>query len=225
MKNLIFSGLLLLASAPVFAQKCGSLYFSTGKKNIQLASYTKRGDDDGQIVYKISNVSVKGNTSSSQINVQLFDKLQKLIGVNTCTAKCNGNTLLLDMKFFLPLQQVEQFKNTAVKEHPSFLEYPGTLKAGDKLKDGIFEMEADKNGLQQSLHMEIIDRTVTGTEKISTLAGTWDCFVIKYKTKLQVKTGPIAIPMQFEATEWFNPSAGIIKTIHSIGSTEVVAIN
>lgn len=225
MKSLVFSCLLLSVSAQVFAQKCASLYFSSNKKNIQLASYTRRGDDDGHVLYKISNIVVKGNTSTSQINVQIFDKLQKLIGTTNCNAKCNGNTLLLDMKLYLPQQQLEQFKNTAPKEKTAFLEYPGTIKTGDNLKNGVFEMEADKNGLQLSLHMEVFDRTVTGTAKISTSAGAWDCYIIKYKTKLQVKTGPIAIPLQFESTEWFNPLVGIIKTTNSTGYTELAAIN
>lgn len=216
---------MLFCSVQVFAQKCGSMYFSTTKKNIQFASFTKRGDDDGQMVYKISNVSTKGNVSSSVINVQIYDKLQKLIGTNNCNAKCNGNTLLLDMKLFVPQQQIEQFKNATIKETASFIEYPGTLKAGDNLKDASFEMSADKNGLQLVLNMKIFDRTVSGIEKTATSAGTWDCFIIKYKTKLEVKTGPIAIPIQFETTEWFNPALGIIKTTNSTGYAEVAAIN
>ncbi|MFT3947952.1 MAG: hypothetical protein QM763_13360 [Agriterribacter sp.] len=225
MKNLFFSIAFILAATQLFAQKCGTLYFSSGKKNIQLANYTKRGEDEGQIVYKISNISTKGNTSSAQINVQIFDKLEKLIGSNNCNVKCNGNVLLLDMKLFLPQQQIEQFRNASVKEKPAFLEYPVILKVGDKLKDGLFEMEADRNGLELALRMEIVNRTVTGTEKVSTSAGTWDCVVIRSKTKLNVKTGPISIPMQFETTEWFNPSAGIIKTTTSTGYMEVAAIN
>lgn len=225
MKKIVFGCLLLFTSMPIFAQKCGALYFSSNKKNIQLANFTKRGDDDGQIVYKISNISSKGNITTSQVSVQAYDRLQKLISTNNCNAKCNGNTLLLDMKFYIPQQQLEQFKNTSAKEKSSFLEYPGVLKIGDKLKDGIFEIDADKNGVPLSLHMEISDRTITGSEKLSTSAGTWDCFIIKYKTKLQVKTGPISIPIQFETTEWFNVSMGILKTTNSTGYAEVVAIN
>ncbi|MFT3746988.1 MAG: hypothetical protein QM768_01670 [Agriterribacter sp.] len=225
MKNLFVVIVLLFISIQLYAQKCSSLYFSSGKKNIQFASYTKRGDDDGQIVYKISNVATKGNTITSQINVQIFDKIQKLIGINNCYAKCNGNVLLLDMKLFLPQQQIEQFKNTSVREKAGVLEYPGVLKVGDKLKDGIFEMEADKSGLALVLKMEITERIITGREKISTSAGTWDCFVIKSKTKLSINTGPISIPIQFETMEWFNPSTGIIKTTNSTGYAEVVAIN
>ncbi|MCC6288726.1 MAG: hypothetical protein IT249_12665 [Chitinophagaceae bacterium] len=225
MKNLFFYILLGLTSLQLPAQKCGSLYFSLGKKNIQLGNYTKRGENDGQIVYKISNISTKGNTITSLINVQIYDKLQKLIGSNNCNAKCNGNVLLLDMKFFLPQQQIEQFKNTSTKEKPGDLEYPNILKVADKLRDGILEMQADKNGLELALRMDITERVVTGTEKITTSAGTWNCFVIRSKTKLSIKTGPISIPMQFETVEWFNPSSGIIKTTNSTGYTEVVAIN
>lgn len=225
MKKNIFFCFFLFAYIQAFSQKCGQLYFSSAKKNIQLASFTKRGDDDGQVVYKISNIAIKGNTGSSQIDVQIFDKLQKIIGYNTCIAKCNGNTLFLDMKLFLPQQQLEQFRNTTVKENHTFLEYPGILKTGDNLKTATFQMEAEKNGLPLALQMDIFDRTVTGTEKISTSAGTWDCYIIRYKTKLQVKTGPIAIPIQFETTEWFNPAMGIIKSTNSTGYTEVVAIN
>ena len=132
--------------------------------------------------------------------------------------------LMMDMNLFLPQQQTEQFNKPHAKVKNAFLEYPPEIKPGSTLKDGAFTMEIDNNGLKQTLKMQIFNRRATGTEKITTTAGSWDCITIHYEVKLNMQTGPIAIPLNFEVTEWYAPGVGIVKTESEAGATEIVAI-
>ena len=216
---LIFSFIPLYVCA--FSQHCTNYFL--GKKTIQSDNYNKRGDNDGFIIYRISNVVTKGNTVTSQVNAQLFDKNKKLLSNTNNIVKCTGDVLLVDMKLFIPQQQIEQYGSGEAVIKNTFLEYQSTLKAGDHLKDGSFEMEVDKNGLKQMLQMDITNRTVTGMETLTTGAGKWECFIIKYALKLNLQTGPIAIPLNMEITEWYAPSFGIIKTDSSAGSTVIIS--
>ena len=131
---------------------------------------------------------------------------------------------MMDMNLFLPQQQTEQFNKAQARVKNAFLEYPAAMKTGDRLKDGSFNMEIDNNGLKQILKMQILNRTVTGTEKVSTKAGNWNCIAISYQVKLNIQTGPIVIPLNYNATEWYAPGFGIVKTVSEAGSTEIVAV-
>lgn len=220
MKRLLLICFFVLPYIYSFSQHCTN-YFLDSRKTIQLDNYNKRGDNDGFVVYKVSNVATKGNTVTSQVNAQLFDKNKKQLSNSNNIIKCMGNVLMVDMKLFMPQQQTEQYGSSEAILKNTFLEYPATLKTGDHLKDGSFEMEVDKNGLKQMLQMDITNRTVYGTETIVTSAGKWQCFVIKYSLKLNLQTGPIAIPLSMEITEWYAPSFGTIKTANGTSSTVI----
>lgn len=208
----------------LFSQDCKSSYFLQQNKTVELGIYNKRGDDNGMVSYKILNVSTKGAVTTGVVKCDMLDKTKKTISSSLNNVKCENGIMYMDMKLFLPQQQAEQFNKADAKAKNAFLEYPLTVKAGDKLKDGNFEMVADKNGLKQTLKMLIHNRQVTGTQKITTSAGTWDCVVITYQTKLDMQTGPIAIPLTFETTEWYAPGFGIVKTVGKNSSTELIAV-
>ncbi|MBX2926001.1 MAG: hypothetical protein KF746_27650 [Chitinophagaceae bacterium] len=206
------------------SQDCKSFYFFQNNKAIELGIFNKRGDPTGMVSYKISNVNTKGAVTTASVKAEVFDKTRKAISSSVNSIKCENGAFMADMKLFLPQQQSEQFNKTEVKTKNGYLEYPAVMKPGDRLKDGNFEMEADNNGLKQTLKIEISNRNVTGTEKVTTPAGTWDCLVITYHTMLNIQTGPIAIPLTFESTEWFAPAFGVVKTVNQAGTMEVISI-
>ena len=105
-----------------------------------------------------------------------------------------------------------------------YIEYPNGMNVGDALKDAKMHMDMDNNGMKQTVDMEVFDRKVEGKEKITTPAGSWECYKISYKSKMRVKTMGIGMPMNIEGTEWFAPGFGIVKTQSKQGGTEIVAI-
>ena len=154
----------------------------------------------------------------------MFDKKGKSIIKADMNVKCNGGVMMMDMKIFIPSQQAEQFNKAEATASNVFLEYPSNMKAGDNLKDGNFNMEINNNGLKQTLNMVIDNRKVESKESVTTPAGTWDCFKISFHSKLNIKTGPIGIPMNIEGTEWFAPGFGIVKSESKNGGTEITSI-
>jgi len=85
-------------------------------------------------------------------------------------------------------------------------------------------MDVDHNGLKQSVDMEVFERKVEAKEKITTPAGSWDCYKISFKSKMRMKTAGIGIPINIEGVEYFAPGFGIVKTESKHGGTEIVAI-
>ncbi|MBS1749186.1 MAG: hypothetical protein JST63_04735 [Bacteroidetes bacterium] len=216
---IIFSAIYTAA----LCQQCASYFFESQK--MEWFHYNARGMQDGTIIFTVLPQSVKNKSGNASINFQLFDVNQKLLNTDNYSVKCLGQHINVDMRFYLPAQQVEQYMTPASKMKLAFLEYPLSLKKGDQLKDGYFRVENDENELKQILQMSISKRTVNGMEHVTTPAGDWDCFKITYTLSLKLQTGPITIPLSMEMTEWYAPSFGVVKKSSAEGYTEINSIN
>jgi len=226
MKNYLLLAILLpCLHFCAFTQDCNSFYLFQNNKKEELTIYSAKGDANGTLVYNISNVSVKGNNRTAIVHTDLLDKKGNSVSKEVANVKCTNGVMLMDMRLFLPHQQIQQFEIAKAKSSTAYLEYPAVIKEGMTLKDGTLYLEIDNNGVKQALNMLIHNRRVAGTEQVNTQAGSWNCFVINYQLKLDVQTGPIAIPLNFDVTEWYAPGFGIIKTISQAGSSVLVALN
>src|SRR5690606_35552753 len=79
-------------------------------------------------------------------------------------------------------------ENMEMKIEGSFLEIPSGISVGQTLPDGNATMKLiDKKSGQEfaTLKINISNRKVEGKEKITTSAGTFDCFKISYETKVE----------------------------------------
>ena len=207
------------------AQNCLSYYYMQAKKNITMTIYNKKGEENGKMIYTVAEVSGSGSNAAATVNTEMFDKKGKSTVKTTNNIKCENGVMMMDLKMMMPQQQVEQFKNASATASNVYLEYPAAMNAGDQLKDGAFNMDIDNNGLKQSISMNITDRKVESKESVTTPAGTWDCYKISYKAKMNIKTMGIGMPLNFDGTEWFAPGFGVVKTESKNGSTAITAIN
>lgn len=226
MKAIIFYTLtgLVLASVEASAQECASHLMLQNNKTITLGTFTKRGDVNGSIILKTSNVSNNGGVVTATVKTEAYDKRKKLLHTTNNTVRCQNGVLMMDMRLYLPQQQTEQFNKAGAQANSVYLEYPANIQTGQQLKDGRFEISLDNNGLKQKLDMIIGNRTVVDEELLTTPAGTWKCWVITYNAKINVQTGPIGIPLNFEAKEWYTPELGVVKSENKTGYSQVISI-
>ncbi len=223
MKSLLLLGGLLCSFAS-YAQDCLGYYFLQNNKTVEMAILNKKGDQTAKQVYTVTNVSTSGNTTTADLATELFDKKGKSTAKSTAKIQCTNGMMLIDMKMAMPSQPGGPSQNADMKAENVFIEYPPSMKAGDALKDASMHMEIDNNGMKQTIDMEVFDRKVEGKEKVTTPAGSWDCFKITYKSKSKIKTMGIGMPMNIEGAEWFAPGFGIVKTDSKHGGTQIIAI-
>jgi hypothetical protein len=220
----LFASFICLLSNSSQAQDCKSYYFLQQNKTIEMTIYNKKGDANGKQVYTVSNVTNSGSSTSGTVNSEMFNNKGKSIAKGHSEIACKDGIMMIDMTMQLPQQQQEQFSKADVKADKIYIEYPASMKAGDKLKDAILDMTIDNAGMKQSVNMVTSDRTVIGKESVTTTAGTWDCFKITFKSKITIKTMGIGMPFNLEGTEWFAPGFGIVKTESKHGGTAITAI-
>ncbi len=220
--KVFFVFLCLLGTTGTYAQ-C-SYYYLQNNKTVTFGMFDRKGKEDGKYVYKVSDVSTSGNTTSATIQSEIFDKKGKSIGGGKGTMQCKTGMLMMDMQMMLSPQQSEQFKNAKVEGKAAYIEYPANLSVGQTLPDGNFEMDITMDGgMSANMSMDITGRTVEAKEKITTPAGSWDAFKISYESKTVMTMG-ISIPIKVRITEWFVPGFGMIKSSSKWGTQELISI-
>ncbi|MEO8583635.1 MAG: hypothetical protein ABI415_07550 [Flavitalea sp.] len=207
-----------------YAQDCTGYYFLQNNKTVEMTVYGKKHEVSAKQVYKVSDVKTSGGTTSGHLDSEMFDKNGKSISKSSSIIKCDGGIMMIDMKMTMPMNPTQKVE-TDVKADNIFIEYPTSMKVGDQLKDATMHLDmASGNNLQQSIDMEVNDRKVESKEKVTTSAGSWDCFKITYHAKMKIKTMGIGIPMNIDGVEYFAPGFGIVKTESPHGGTEITSI-
>jgi hypothetical protein len=117
----------------------------------------------------------------------------------------------MDMRRFVPQEQLEMFKSYEVKLEGENLELPSRLAEGQSLKSGWITLTAVGSPLPLILNVNITDRKVEGKETITTPAGTFTCWKISSKSSLQVKMG-INMNLNFSIVEWMAEKVGLVKS-------------
>lgn len=212
-----------LATTAVFAQ-CDNYFFLQSQKTIEVAITDKKGKPNGKQLYKVQEVTKSGNVSSGAVSTELYNEKGKLQATNNMKVSCQAGMLNMDMRIFIPEEQSKQFNNATATTEEAYLEYPNSIKVGEKLKDGKIVMTIDNNGLKQKLTVIVSDRMVEAEEKVTTSAGSWDTFKVHYKTMVNVETMGIPVKINIEGTEWYAPGFGSVKTLSKYGTTEVISM-
>ena len=213
-----------IMSLACLSQDCKNYFYLQNNKTIEMTMYDKKGEVSGKQLYMVSNYQATAEGSTANLNSEIFDRNGKSTAKSSNSIKCSNGIMMMDMKMSMPQAQSAQVGNTDVKADNVYLEYPSSINVGDKLKDGHMEMNIENKGMQQTITMDITDRKAEEKEKITTTAGSWDCYKITNHTKMKIKTMGIGIPMNMDVTEWFAPGFGVVKTKTKYGETAITAI-
>lgn len=212
MKRLFTAIGLLIFPCSLFAQECRSYYFLLDNAEVEMTIYDAKGEASAKQLYKIDQVRVEGEGMLSDFSSTLMDKKGKVVTTGKGKFKCNGDNIYVDMQMSMPnMAQMKNMKMEA-KSSNAFLGYPSGMQVGQTLPDGAFEMEGNTNGMNMQMNFKVSNRKIVGNEKISSPAGSWDCFKITYDADFSMKVMGIGAPMHMTATEWFAPGFGVVKT-------------
>ncbi|HLW32629.1 MAG TPA: hypothetical protein VKX40_10240, partial [Aequorivita sp.] len=78
------------------------------------------------------------------------------------------------------------------------------------LPDANMTMKIGMSGINMTMTIDQKNRKVTGKEKMTTPAGTFDCYVITYDT--EVKMG---INQTTSSKQWVSEGVGMVKQVDS----------
>src|SRR6476620_2780741 len=103
MKLLLLFGA-VICSLEIYAQDCNGYYFLQNNKTIEMAILNKKGEQSAKQVYTVSNVNTSGNSTTANLESEMFDKKGKSMAKSKANIKCDGGVMMIDMKMAMPQQ-------------------------------------------------------------------------------------------------------------------------
>ena len=116
-----------------------------------------------------------------QIEVSVYSKEGKKDFTTEYNAECHEDGFYIDMLRFFDQTKLVSQKEMDMEIEGDYLSFPKQMNEGDDLQDGEVSIHISYNGkVHGTMTMEITDRKVLGKEKITTPAGTFDCYKISH---------------------------------------------
>ncbi len=156
----------------------------------------------------ILSKKVTGNDVAVTIKAESYDDKDKLLANRDLTFECKNGVFYFDMKNLIDPQTMSAYKDMEVKMTATNLDMPSALSVGKTLGDGNVQMSVSNQGMTlMNMTINISNRKVEAIEKITTPAGTFDCFKISYdvETKMMFK-------MQTKGVDWIAKEVGAIRS-------------
>jgi uncharacterized membrane protein len=210
----MFLGLFIMCfSGIVKSQNCGLYYPLVNGAVIEMTSYNANDQLSGTTTSNISNVVTTADGTMASIASTVKDKKGTETSTSSCSVKCTGGSIFVDMRSYIPQQSQDQWKNMSVKTDAGQLEIPQTLTVGATLKDASVTVTV-YNGttLFSTMKVNISNRVVASQESITTPAGTFNCFKITQDIKVENIVMGMTIPISMKSAEYYATGTGMVKS-------------
>lgn len=176
--------------------------FEEGVK-FQMTNFNKKGKKESTVDYRITEIK----NSVATMEAKIADDKGKEVTTTTYDIACNDDAISIDFKSMMSPEMFKQYKDMDIDMSGTNIEFPNVLKVGQTLKDAQFVMTMNMAGMNMNMTIDMVNRTVEAKETVTTPAGTFDCFVISYDSKMKM-----GVKHTYKIKEWIAPNVGIVKT-------------
>lgn len=209
MKNhflLLFT--LLFALQGTFAQSgCSAYYPLVDGASFQYSTYDKKGKEEGQVQYRVTDVVESGDQVTATMVMELSDQKGN-IHSSSYDISCDGNLVRIDFKSMLNEQMLGQFGDVEMDLTGTDVELPNNLSVGQELPDSNVHLKMKMGGtIGMNMNVETFNRKVEKKEQITTPGGTFDCYVIYSETRTKMMMTNQVLPSRV----WLAEGVGMVK--------------
>ncbi|GLR18313.1 DUF3108 domain-containing protein [Portibacter lacus] len=203
MNKLLLSALLLFAMNMVYGQSACSKYYPFTQGTVsEITSYDKKGKVAAVIEY-----TVKASTDKKATIInRMVDSKGELITESEFDIICTGDGVEIDIKSMANPQLLTQYKDMETTISGSDVVLPNNMKKGDELPDAEMFISVNMGGINMNIDVMMLDRKVVGKESVTTPAGTFDCIVIEYQSKIKM-----GLEKKGSAKQWIAEGVGMVK--------------
>lgn len=137
--------------------------------------------------------------------------------------KCDGSNLYMDVTAVL--QNFAALKSLKGDIKP--VQFPLNISEGQVLPDASYTIALDTGKIKMDITTTYKNRTVGASEKITTAAGTWNCYKISCDIGVDVQGADEKTKAIMESVKgknkmnmimWYDPEIGVVRTeIHLLG--------
>jgi hypothetical protein len=194
---------------------CGSLILFKKGAVIEGTSYDANGKQTHQETTTVTDVSEEGGvliaTSSSLTNGAAGEKTINLV------YKCDGTNLFMDINAMLA-----NFAGMGkIKGDVKPVQFPINISEGQTLPEASYTISMDRGATKMDITSTIKNRTVGAKEKITTTAGTWDCYKVNNDLESDVQgldeetkkiMDAVKDKTKMSMVMWYTPELGVVRT-------------
>jgi len=201
----LLSVVLLIPAAE--AQDC-KLFFPDNIGTLrEMTNYDKKDRVTGRVHQTISNKNVSGGNISMDVVTVIYDDKDEELNRSKVTVGCENGVFKIDMSDYLG-EMLEAYQEMDVEMKGDNLQFPPDISVGDQLPEGTINIKVSNSGITMvNMDVTIKNRKVERKEKITTPAGSFDCFKISYDT--EAKTNFLTV--NTSGVEWIAEGVGVIK--------------
>ncbi len=204
MKNIFSIVIFLGFYSMLLGQECHEYFPFKEGTEWEITSY-----DEKDKVLSVNNYKIIGRSgNTAEINFSSLDKKGKEIVNITSKWFCDDNNISFEMKDMFPQSAAMNNTKAEMKFSGKNLDFPKTMKVGDKLPDADAKLEMFIDGMRfMSMNIFITERLVEKNEQITTPLGTFDC--IKISQSSEIKS---IISNKSKSSSWISKSKGLVKS-------------
>ncbi len=206
MKTLKITALILFASITTFAQDCSTFYPFTAGTVSTVTSYDKKGKVNGSQETTITEVTTINGHTTAKAKAILKDHKNDVLTETDFGVTCKNDGIEIDISSILSPGLFEQFKGMETDITGTNVILPNNLTVGDALPDAAMLMKIDMSGITMNMTVDMTNRKVIAQESLSTPAGTFDCYVIAYTSKVKMGMAKTST-----AKQWIAKGVGLVK--------------
>jgi len=210
MKNIVTLLICSLFSIGLTAQDgCSKYYPMKEGSSFEYTNYNKKGKVEGITTYSVSSVSSEGAATKATLNLALSDKKGKENYKTSYTYTCENNMVSIDYKSLFPAAMMKQYESMGMKMEISGndIEVPNNLEVGKELKDANVTINMNMSGMDMSVSVDMTNRKVLAKESVTTVAGTYTCYVVSEKTTSKTMGATIEMSSKL----WLAEGVGMVK--------------
>jgi len=185
---------------------CSKFYPMTEGTTSQITSYTKKGKVAAKTDFTIKNVRRELNAELATVHSVMRDKKDQLIVESNFDVVCSENIVSIDFKSMVSPHLFEQYGDAEMDVTGTNVELPNDLSVGQTLSPADINIKVKLSGITLKMYVGMEDRKVIGRETITTPAGTFNCFVITYTSKMKM-----GINQTGSAKQWIAEGVGMVK--------------
>ncbi len=190
------------------AQTCDFYYPTKEGAVLGYSHYDKKGKLTGTSEQKITAIKKTPGGMEASIAVKTKDAKGEDIFNQNMTVKCENGVFYFSMDNYIDQSSMSAYKDMNIEVKGDDLQIPAVMKAGDMLNNGSVTMTVENGGMKlMNMTITISNRKVDGKEKVTTPAGTFDCYKISYEA-----TTKMMITIHTKGVEWYAKDVGLVKS-------------
>lgn len=204
---LLLAAVCFTVGTTVAQSTCSQYYPLVEGTSLQYTNYDKKGKEEGQMDYKVTNVNESGDTVSATMVMEISDQKGNTFS-SDYDITCDGNVVRIDFKSLMNEQMLSQMGEMEMDITGTDVELPNNLSVGQELPDSNVNVKMKMGGvMNMNMDVETINRKVEKQESVTTPAGTFDCYVIYSETRTKMMMSNQTIPSRV----WLAEGVGMVK--------------